>query len=426
MIRRAKIENYKSLKRAEITFQKLTVVFGPNAAGKSNLFDALNLVSRLVTCKNLKEAFDGHRGLPLEAVNYTSGTFAELLKQGSHRIRFEIDVELTKRVVAEVEHRIRELRKGIDTPSVEGVGEKSRITHTLLRYSVELEINSQSGIMRVMDEKLSALRQDGRTEKATRRPFLERVGSTLHLRMEGQAHPIMHEMGLDYTIASSPLYAPHYPHLTAFREEMARCHFYYFEPRELMREANAIAEVECLGSRGEQLAAFYHTLKQKSLPQFNALKLAARQLLPRLQDIEIQRTERAELFLLIHEDGAAYSNRLISEGTLRVLGMLAALSPSAGSTTVGYEEPENGVHPRRLRLIAELIKNASAGDAQILINTHSPVLPAYFEDSQLLICQREKGNTSFVPFACVDGDLFRGRDIERNLEERIVRGDYGG
>lgn len=109
-----------------------------------------------------------------------------------------------------------------------------------------------------------------------------------------------------------------------------------------------------------------------------------------------------------------------------MLGLLAALSPTSGSTTVGYEEPENGVHPRRLKLIAELIKNASTGDAQILVNTHSPVLPAYFEDSQLLICKRENGNTAFVTFACVEGELFRNRDIEINLEERILRGDYGG
>jgi AAA15 family ATPase/GTPase len=42
MIRRVKIENYKSLKAAEVLLNQLTVVLGPNAAGKSNLFDALN------------------------------------------------------------------------------------------------------------------------------------------------------------------------------------------------------------------------------------------------------------------------------------------------------------------------------------------------------------------------------------------------
>ena len=46
MIRRVKIQGYKSLKDIEVELQPLTVIIGPNAAGKSNLFDALGLLSR--------------------------------------------------------------------------------------------------------------------------------------------------------------------------------------------------------------------------------------------------------------------------------------------------------------------------------------------------------------------------------------------
>src|ERR1039458_6362611 len=78
MIRRIQIKNYKSLKNIEVNLGQLAVIFGPNAVGKSNLFDALNLLGRLVTKKNLKEAFDGHRGLPIEAVHYDTGTIRDL------------------------------------------------------------------------------------------------------------------------------------------------------------------------------------------------------------------------------------------------------------------------------------------------------------------------------------------------------------
>lgn len=423
MIRRVKIENYKSLKLAEVPLQELTVILGPNAAGKSNLFDALNLLARLVTCKNIKEAFDGHRGLPLESVHYDTGSLADLLKQESHRLAFEVDVELSDAVVQETEQRIRDLRKRLDEPNG-SAAEKSRVTERLLRYQVELEIESISGVMRVMNERLSALRQRGVGEKA-RNPFVEKNGNKLSLRMEGQGHPTMHELGLDYTIASTPLYAPHYPHLTAFREEMSRCRFYYFEPRALMREANAIADVTVLGPRGEELAAFYHTLSLRSPKQFEALKLAAKQLLPRLKNLDVERTEKAELFLRVWEDNASYSNRLISEGTLRVLGLLAVLSPTCGSATIGYEEPENGVHPRRLRNIAELLRNAADGSRQILVNTHSPILPTYFRNENLLVCRRAGSATEFAPFTSF-GDLFRPHQIAEHLEEQIIRGDYGG
>lgn len=422
MIRKFKVTNYKSLKEIDVTLPNLVVVFGPNAAGKSNLFDALNLFSRLVTKKNLKEAFEGHRGVPLEAVHYSMGGVASLSSQEYHVISFSADVELSDVVIREVEARVRDLRRGIDDTEP-AISEKNIITHKFLRYDVELQIASRSGQVRIVNERLAALKRGG--DEKLRTPFIEKSGGRISLRMEGQAHPTYHDVGLDYTVASTALYAPHYPHITALREELSRCHFYYFEPRELMRQGNAIADVTSIGPRGEDMAAFYYTLSERNKPQFNALKLAAAQVLPRLKDLEIERTDKAELFLRVYEEDAFYSNRLISEGTLRVLGLLAALSPVTGSTTIGYEEPENGVHPRRLKHIAELLKNAATTERQILINTHSPVLPTYFGDTELLVCRRSGSGTEFIPFSSL-GELFRRSEIDLHLEEEILRGDFGG
>lgn len=422
MIRRFQVINYKSLKNVDVGLPNLVVIFGPNAAGKSNLFDALNLFSKMVTKKNLKEAFAEHRGVPLEVVHYASGGISGLKEKEYHDVSFIGDIEISDPVVRDVEARIRELRRGIESADSVPQG-KSIITHRFLRYEIDLQISSHSGQVRIMNERLTALRRDG-SEK-TRTPFIEKVNGKISLRMEGQAHPTFHDIGLDYAIASTSLYAPHYPHITALREELSRCHFYFLEPRELMRQGNAVAKVTNIGPRGEDLAAFYFTLREMHPPQFKAVKLAAMQLLPRLKDLEIERTDEAELFLRLCEDNASYSNRLISEGTLRVLGLLAVLSPVTGSTMIGYEEPENGVHPRRLKNIAELLKNAADNNRQILINTHSPILPTYFSDKDLLVCQRTEAGTVFIPFSTL-GPLFRSGNIEQYLEEEIVRGDFGG
>ena len=372
--------------------------------------------------KNLKEAFEGHRGVPLEAVHYFEGGIASLSSKEYHPITFSADIELSEVVIREVESRVRELRRGID--ALEGTANgKAIITHTRLRYDVTLQIASHSGQVRIIDERLAALKRNG-SEKS-RSPFIEKSRGKLSLRMEGQTHPTFHDVGLDYTIASTPLYAPHYPHITALREELSRCHFYYFEPRELMRKGNAIADVNRIGPRGEDMAAFYYTLSERNKAQFNAIKLAAAQVLPHLKDLEIERTDKAELFLRVCEDDAFYSNRLISEGTLRVLGLFAALSPVTGATTIGYEEPENGVHPRRLKHISELLKNAATTKRQILINTHSPVLPGYFSNTELMVCRRTGPETEFIPFSSC-GELYRRNEIERHLEEEILRGDFGG
>ncbi len=426
MIKRFQIENYKSFKKAEVFFKPLTIIFGPNAAGKSNLFDAINLLSRMVSERSLKEAFSSHRGLPLESVHIGSGEDEIDSKKEHHRLAFEIDIELSPETIKDVESRIRMLRKGLDHAPSKDV---KIITNPLLRYRIELDVSPVTGETRVCNERLVALRLTGDGEK-TRGAFLEKINDTkgnpkISLRLEGQARPTLFDVGLNYTVVSTELYAPHYPHITAFREEIKRCNIFYFEPRELMREASAIADIERPGPYGQDLAAFYNSLKQKNPAQFKNLRNTVRTILPRLEDISIQRTEKGDLYLMVHEGGASFSNRLISEGTLRVLGLVAVMSPFTGSTVIGYEEPENCVHPRRLNQIAELLKHAYGLNRQILINTHSPVLPGYFENQNLLVCLRNNGQTEFKTFTSF-GEMFKPKEIEEHLDERIERGDFGG
>ena len=64
MLKRVKIQGYKSLLDVEVNLQPLSVLFGPNATGKSNFLDALQLLSRIATTARLKDAFapltEGH------------------------------------------------------------------------------------------------------------------------------------------------------------------------------------------------------------------------------------------------------------------------------------------------------------------------------------------------------------------------------
>ena len=66
--------------------------------------------------------------------------------------------------------------------------------------------------------------------------------------------------------------------------------------------------------------------------------------------------------------------RVLSEGTLRLLGLLALTGVEDAPALVGFEEPENGVHPRRIQLIAELRKTQEdpQGQTQKIVTTHSP------------------------------------------------------
>ncbi|HZP83632.1 MAG TPA: AAA family ATPase [Chthonomonadaceae bacterium] len=441
MIRRVKIEGYKSLKSVEVGFKRLTIIFGPNAAGKSNLFDALALLSRMVTQRNLREAFEGHRGTPLETFFIGDSGLDQLLKQEMAQFRMEVDVQLSDAVVEYVEKLILDLRRGLDSPresSENGSGSpsKQRLLERRLRYSLTIQIMTDTGHLRVMDERLCALNSDG-TEKQSRKAFVERVDNKFSLRMEGQAHPSYHVVGLDHTLVSTPLYAPHYPHITAFREELSRWRFYYLEPKRLMRSDNPLQEVRSLDPTGSNLASFYNSLRAYNKRQFDNVNRTLPMLLPRVEKIDVEPNRNGELQLRVFEAGVPFPASLVSEGTLRILGLLAITSALTPATVVGYEEPENGVHPRRLQLIATLLKNtAEATDTQFLINTHSPEFPGYFgPEAALINCRKEGASTLLDPIRW--DSLFKESSIEDGFAEeematvsslaaRIRRGDYSG
>jgi len=428
MIRRISIHGYKSFKNFQVELAPLSVILGANASGKSNLLDAIYLLSQLVSRRNLQEAFKGHRGLPLESFYYGDCGYEELLKKPSLRFSLEVDVELSDWVRKRVRDIVLAKRRGIERPSdqrrKEVVGEK------FLRYRLELEALPKTGHIRVMDEKLAAIKRNGE-EKKSRNPFIERVAQggieRIHLRMEGQAHPTYHEIGLEHTIVSSPLYEPHYPHIAALRMELENWRVYYLEPRTLMREEVPLAKAKSVGPRGDNLAAFLNDL-QNRYPDANGLRnfnLALNQVMPTDAKIDVYQTGLGTVGLRLFENGIHYSARLMSEGTLRLVGLLAAVHPANQATLVAFEEPENGVHPVRLKIISDILKNASEGGKQIIVATHSPILPTYFDDRNLFVCRKQDDSTTIRPFRSL-GPLFRGGEIQRALGDRILRGELGG
>ena len=441
MLRRLAIKGYKSLADVELTLGELCVLFGPNAAGKSNLLDALQLIGRLVSSRNLNEAFDSqYRGTPLESFTFPADGIPGLLARGSAEFSIEVDVELSEAVITRVSQRIQEMKRSHAVrEDAEAYGESKKpgpIRERYLRYRLKVEVLPKSGILRVTDEYLAALNDKGEP-RSGRRPFLERVDGRLHLRMEGQAHPIYFDLHLDHTVLSKPHYPPHYPHLSALRDELASWCFFYFEPREQMRKPNPVKEVRHIGLMGEDLAAFLNTLRATEEGQFKALERALKQVIPSVTGIDVAPNNIGEVELRIREGDMAVPARVVSEGTLRVLGLLSLQAVSDPMALVGFEEPENGVHPRRIRLIAEILRTfVKAGQTQLIVTTHSPLLPDLLPPQCLYVCRRKGGRTEIEPFTTW-GDLAKRPKIEQALDDlppvgggelpvsgRVLRGDF--
>ena len=435
MLKRIKIQGYKSLVDLEVNFEHLAVLVGPNASGKSNFLDALHLLSRVATSRTLKEAFDPpYRGHALESFTFGKDGIKSLLEEETVSLSIEVDVRLSPKVVESVNRQIQETRRA-PLDGDESVLKRSPPTVRAenLRYRIEIEMLPKLGILRVADEYLAALNTKGELSQK-RKPFLEQIDNQLHLRMEGQAHPLYYERYLGYSILSRSHYPPHYPHLTAMQQELANWLTFYLEPREQMRLPNPVKAVHDIGPMGEDLAAFLNTLQARNKRQFESVEKSLHAMIPSITGIGVNVNELGEVELDLREGERRISARVLSEGTLRILGILALVGAEVPPTLIGFEEPENGIHPRRIRRIAQFLETRMIlEDIQFIVTTHSSLLPDLVPPESLYVCRKVNGNTEIEPFTMMHlGPLWKKIDIGDVLEEesalspseRILRGDF--
>lgn len=337
MLRRIAIKGFKSLVDVELELPRLAVLAGPNAAGKSNLLDAIQMLARAGTQRTLADALgDPIRGFPDEAFTLPAGGLPGLLAQPSASFELEADLE------------------------IEAVDEPERV-----RYRVGVEID-RTGALSVAEEYLTVL--------GAQQPRIAVVDGELILRPWGQDRPKHEPLRADHTLVSDARLAGRsYPLLDLVRAELLQWRTYYLDPQTVMRAAESRRGVLDIGTRGEHLAPFLYGLKARNPPAFAAVQRTVRAVIPAITGLEVDfDTKRGTLDIQIEQDGTLFSSRVASDGTLRVLA-LCAIAVTASSGLVAFEEPENGVHPQRLDRIAELLASiARRGSAQILVTTHSP------------------------------------------------------
>jgi predicted ATPase len=432
VIKRIRVENYKSLRHVEVGLKPLAVLFGPNAAGKSNFIDSLQLLSRIVNSETLGRAFDPpYRGKPSESFSFSPDNYPGHWKEGENSFEIEVDVEISEAVRLQVEDEIAQMEP-IALP-VERPNEKRRIKHELLRYRIKVSINPHSGFLFVEDEYLAALTKKGDIDES-RKPFLEwdRDRDRFCLRLEGQSHPFYIDRRIDYSVLSRPHFPRHYPHVTAFKRELRNWQFYYFEPRDKMRTPASPGSIDHVGLMGEDLAGYLHALRLSESKKFAGVERTLRYLIPSIEGLQTSINQFGEVELNVVENGVPISARLVSEGTLRLLGLLSLEGSRTPPSLIGFEEPENGVHPERISEIADLIigKSESDSQTQMIVTTHSPVLLDRIPPENLFLCRKNAGSTLIEPIDSW-GPLGKREDVERGLREqsstvseRMLRGDF--
>ncbi|MFY9820072.1 MAG: AAA family ATPase [Thermoanaerobaculia bacterium] len=357
MLSRFRVQGFKSLLDVDIELAPLVVLMGPNAAGKSNLLEALLLLSRLATEQTLAAAFEPPlRGYPLEAFNLPESGLEGLLRQDQSELTLEAEVQPAR-------FSGRPSRKAASEP---------------IRYRATIRIQPKTGALEVADEFLVRLKRDLNPKQ---KPRIERSGDSLVVRQLGESgHPRHEPLGLNHTLVSNLQFAGEYryPDLDRLRAELSAWQTYYLDPRIGMREPQPPREVADIGSRGELIAPFLYRLKSSEAHRkyFRAIGRALRTAIPTVEGLDVDLDpRRGTLDIVIRQEGTPYSSRVVSEGTLRVLALCCLAANPWPGELIAFEEPENGVHPRRIEVIANLLSSmADQGRNQVVVTTHSPTL----------------------------------------------------
>ena len=402
MLTKLTVRNFKSLRDVTVELPRLAVFFGPNSSGKSNLLDAIQALSWIGNARTLSDALSGPfpvRGYSFEAFSFGAGGVQEMFRKGSESFFLEADL----------------------------ANDTGRY-----RYRVEPKIDFRSGHLGIANEYLVQLGANGKPKGTA---AIERVDDKLHIRRKGRSgHPRQEEIGLNYSILSDRSLASSNGHswLEEARTELANWRTYYLEPRMAMRTETSPADVYDIGTHGEDIAPFLYKLKADYPKHFEAVSRALRSIVPSVEGLAVELDERrGTLNLLVRQSGIEYSSRVLSEGTLRVLALCAiTVNPWVGSL-VALEEPENGVHPRRLELVAQLLLSlADQLGRQVVVTTHSPlfvdaVLRADRTTPEvgLLNVRRDADATVIEPFN-VSGPLLEKTEVEHALASAADDGTF--
>ena len=84
----------------------------------------------------------------------------------------------------------------------------------------------------------------------------------------------------------------------------------------------------------------------------------------------------------------------LSDGTLRFICLATVLLQPKHPDTILIDEPELGLHPYAITILAELMK-ARSKDTQLIIATQSAELISQFEPEDVIICDRKEGQSTF-------------------------------
>jgi predicted ATPase len=186
-----------------------------------------------------------------------------------------------------------------------------------------------------------------------------------------------------------------------YREASAEWKVYHFNDTSdtaLIKATGDLDDNLQLRPDAGNLAAFLYRLKEKNPANYTNIVDATRLVLPFFDDftLEPSRLNEDKIRLEWRErDSVAYFNAsALSDGSLRFICLATLLLQPDLPSTILLDEPELGLHPYAITILAELLRGA-ATKTQVIASTQSVSLVNQFEPEDVIVVEREDQQSVF-------------------------------
>jgi energy-coupling factor transporter ATP-binding protein EcfA2 len=380
MLTRIEIQDFKSFDRATLPLAELTVLIGANASGKSNALEAIQLLSWLAEGRRLhdlplaiRERELAVRGLPGDLPHRRSGT-----GQSANGPRLGCAIRRPGEPVGELELRIElAIRDG----ELHVVGEEL----------ADPGSGSDFPLYRLVQPAAP-----GFTEIEVAYNNFARGGKKPQIKAIDQ-QPVFTQLLTPARFGAE--------HPRSQQEIPAACKavastlsgVFFLDPEPRVARGYVHESLRRLESDGANLSSVLRGICRDPGPRQQVLDFVRSLPEQEISGIDFVETPRGEVMVVLEETFGGRSTRydatLLSDGTLRVLAVAAALLSVPAGTLIVIEEIDNGVHPSRARQLMEGIQRvASERSLRVLLTTHNPALLDNVPDAALpdvVVCHRD-------------------------------------
>ncbi|TGK55578.1 chromosome segregation protein SMC [Leptospira kanakyensis] len=187
------------------------------------------------------------------------------------------------------------------------------------------------------------------------------------------------------------------------RTRLGRWRLYHFHDTSTsspLRKTAQLHDNQFLRYDGSNLPSFLYLLKEKYSDSYLMIRKTIRLAIPFFEDFNLVADplslEHIRL-AWVHKDSDKYFGAsALSDGSIRFIALTVLfLQPEEfRPSIIMVDEPELGLHPSAITILASLIKQA-AHETQVIVSTQSALLLDHFQPEDILVADRENENTAF-------------------------------